>query len=104
MLAVKPQVCALAENETLCREQINIHWQSGQPMHLCLFVDTEIPPLACWREKDSGVYQYQADTRDSLVFQLRQESNNQLLASEIFDVIREQTEYRQRRRKPWNFF
>jgi hypothetical protein len=73
-------------------------------MQLCLFVNTEVPPLACWHQEYSGAYEYQAYTQDSLVFQLRQQSDNQLLASEIFDVIREQTEYRQRRRKPWNFF
>jgi len=73
-------------------------------MHLCLFVDSEAAPLACWREQNSGVYRYQAHTQHSLVFQLRQEADHQLLASEMFAVIREQTEYRQRRRKPWNFF
>lgn len=73
-------------------------------MHLCLFVENETAPLTCWREQNSGVYHFQARTQHSLVFQLRQQSDNQLLASEMFAVIREQTEYRQRRRKPWNFF
>lgn len=103
-LALTPQVCALSENEALCQELIDIQWRSGEPMRLCLFVDTEVQPLACWREQRTGVYEYQAQTEDSLVFELRVQPDDQVLASEIFDVIREQTEYRYRRRKPWNFF
>lgn len=103
-LDLKPQVCALSENEEVCRELIDIQWRSGEPMQLCLFVDTEVQPLACWREQRTGVYEYQARTENSLEFELRAQPDNQLLTSEIFDVIREQTDYRYRRRKPWNFF
>lgn len=104
LISLRPQVCALTESEEVCRELIDIHWRSGEPMRLCLFVDTEVQPLACWREKNTGTYEYQAHTQDSLVFQLRRQPSDQLLASEVFDVIREQAEYRYRRRKPWNFF
>lgn len=103
-LALTPRVCALSENEALCQELIDIQWRSGEPMRLCLFVDTEVQPLACWREQRAGVYEYQAQTQDRLVFELRVQPDDQVLASETFDVIREQTEYRYRRRKPWNFF
>src|SRR5690625_3015773 len=101
---MKPQVCALAKHESVCKEPLRIQWRAGKPMHLCLFVDSEAAPLVCWQERTSGVYHYQAHTPHSLMFQLRQESDNQLLTSEMFSVIREHTEYRQRRRKPWNFF
>ena len=104
VLEIKPQVCALAKHESVCKEPLRIQWRAGKPMHLCLFVDSEAAPLVCWQERTSGVYHYQAHTPHSLMFQLRQESDNQLLTSEMFSVIREQTEYRQRRRKPWNFF
>lgn len=104
VLAIKPQICALAEQEAVCQQQLQIQWQADKPMHLCLFVDGQKEPLACWQGQSSGVYRYQARTAHSLEFQLRLEANHQLLTSELFAVIREQTEYRQRRRKPWNFF
>ncbi len=103
-LALKPQVCALAENEELCREQIDIEWRTGERIQVCLFIDGEQMPLACWRERLRGDYEYQAQTKENLIFELRQQPSNQLLAREILSVIREHTDYRYRRRKPWSFF
>lgn len=103
-LALKPQICALSENEPLCRELIDIRWRAGEPKQLCLFVDAEKQPLACWREQASGDYEYRANTENSLVFELRLQPSDRILTREIFNVIREEAEYRYRRRKPWNFF
>lgn len=103
-LALKPRVCALAENEELCREQIDIEWRAGERLQVCLFIDGEPTPLACWREHLRGDYEYQAQTKDNLTFELRLQPSDQLLAREILSVIREHAEYRYRRRKPWSFF
>lgn len=103
-LELKPQVCALSESEELCREQIDIEWRSGESLQVCLFIDGEQTPLACWYERRRGDYEYQAQTKESLTFELRQQPGDQLLAREILSVIREHTDYRYRRRKPWSFF
>lgn len=103
-LELKPQVCALVEDEQLCREQIDIEWSSGERLQVCLFIDGEQAPLACWREHVRGDYEYNALTSESLTFELRRQPDDQLLASEILSVIREHTDYRYRRRKPWSFF
>ncbi len=103
-LALKPQVCALTEEEDLCREQIDIEWRTGERLQLCLFIGGQQAPLACWRERLKGAYEYQAQTKESLTFELRHQPDNQLLAREILSVIREHTDYRYRRRKPWSFF
>lgn len=103
-LALKPQVCALSKDEELCREQIDIEWRSGERLQVCLFLNGESAPLACWRERRQGDYEYQAQTKESLTFELRRQPGDQLLAREILTVIREHTDYRYRRRKPWSFF
>lgn len=103
-LDLTPSVCALSANQSRCEERVNIEWQAGQTQALCLFVDRESEPLACWEKDDQGQYRYQADTDESLTFQLRRTLDGELLASELFEVIREYTEFRSRRRKPWNFF
>ena len=103
-LDLTPSVCALSTDQSRCEERVSIEWQAGQTQTLCLFVDRENEPLACWEQDDQGQYRYDADTDESLTFQLRRTLDGELLASELFEVIREYTEFRSRRRKPWNFF
>jgi hypothetical protein len=103
-LSLVPKVCVLARGEQVCRDRVNIEWHTDQPLTLCLFVDDAESPLRCWREEAGGDHVYQAETAESLLFQLRQQHTGILLASEIFAVIREHTEYRYRRRNPWSFF
>ncbi len=103
-LDLKPSICALAEDQDQCEEQVDIRWHSDYPNALCLFVDQNEQPLACWQEEDRGEFYYDARTDESLTFQLRAEEDDRLLASKLFEVIREYTEFRSRRRKPWNFF
>ncbi|MGD8174733.1 DUF3019 domain-containing protein [Marinimicrobium sp. ARAG 43.8] len=103
-MTLTPTVCALSEDQSHCEEQIDINWRADTSRALCLFVEAETRPLACWQNADSGHYRYRAVTADSLIFQLRGEHSDELLASEFFKVIREYTDFRSRRRKPWNFF
>lgn len=103
-LRLQPSVCALAEDQTLCRETIDIRWRTDDPLALCLFIDRQDQPLECWQGTQKGEFEYQAETDKTLTFHLRERRRDDLLASGIFEVIREQTEYRSRRRKPWNFF
>ncbi len=103
-LQLTPKLCVLSRKETLCDSQIDIQWALEQPLLLCLF-EKDIPsPLMCWQKQQQGQLQYQVNTDHSLTFQLRKQQDDTLLASEIYKVIREQAQYRQRRRKPWNFF
>lgn len=103
-LHLQPSVCALAENQTLCQQMVDIQWRTDNPLALCLFVERQGQPLECWQAQERGEFRYRVNTDESLVFQLRSRPDEELLASEIFEVIREYTEYRSRRRKPWNFF
>lgn len=103
-MSLVPKVCVLAHDEPLCRERVNIEWFNDQPLTLCLFIEDAPDPLQCWQERPGGDHQYQAETAESILFQLRQQHSGLLLASEVFAVIREHTEYRYKRRNPWSFF
>lgn len=103
-LALKPSICALAEEQRLCEERVDIRWHSDRPDTLCLFIDQSDAPLTCWRDARAGEFHYDVQTERSLSFQLRTQRDDRLLAHELFEVIREHTEFRSRRRKPWNFF
>jgi len=103
-LELTPKLCVLTNNEPVCHSHIDIKWAREQPLLLCLF-DKEIAnPLRCWEKQRKGQFHYQINTDHSLTFQLRKQHDDTLLASEIYQVIRAQAQYRQRRRKPWNFF
>jgi len=94
----------LSSKEPVCDSLIDIKWAQEQPLLLCLFDKEITSPLRCWQEQTRGEFQYQLDTDHSLTFQLRKQQDDTLLASEVYQVIRAQAQYRQRRRKPWNFF
>jgi hypothetical protein len=103
-LELTPKLCVLSNKEPVCNSRIDIKWAREQPLLLCLFEKALASPLRCWQEQTQGEFQYQVNTDHSLTFQLRKQQDDTLLASEIYQVIRAQAQYRQRRRKPWNFF
>jgi len=103
-LRLSPSVCALSDDQPNCRETLELSWESDSPEVLCLFLKQQEQPLECWQTRQTGDFQYRAETDQNLVFQLRRRPGNELVASAVFEVIREHTEYRSRRRKPWNFF
>ena len=103
-LELTPKLCVLSSKEPVCDSLIDIKWAQEQPLLLCLFDKEIASPLRCWQEQTRGEFQYQLDTDHSLTFQLRKQQDDTLLASEVYQVIRAQAQYRQRRRKPWNFF
>jgi len=103
-LELTPKLCVLSSKEPVCDSLIDIKWAQESPLLLCLFDKEIASPLRCWQEQTRGEFQYQLDTDHSLTFQLRKQQDNTLLASEVYQVIRAQAQYRQRRRKPWNFF
>lgn len=103
-LRLRPSVCALSDDQQLCQDTVEVSWQSDTPQVLCLFLEQQDQPLECWQTRQQGEFRYRANTDQNLVFQLRRRQGNELLASAVFEVLREHTEYRSRRRKPWNFF
>ncbi len=104
MLSLVPQICVLAAEESRCRDSIKLVWEAPAAQDLCLYVNDRDDPLTCWHAQTRGEHHYQADTEESLHFHLRPESGAAPKASALFAVVRETSQYRQRRRNPWSFF
>ncbi len=103
-LWIKPSLCIISKEDELCMDQITINWQANHLQSLCLFQSGTEQPLFCWNDEDNGLFLQEVNTKTNLTFQLRQQGDNSLLASQVFQVLKEYIEYRRRRRNPWNFF
>ncbi|WP_054113434.1 DUF3019 domain-containing protein [Marinagarivorans algicola] len=103
-LTLKPKVCVLSRREEACYDEIDIAWQSGAALNICLYQKTQKNPLACWQNAHSGSHTMTLNTGTSLAFLLREMDNNQLLASQTFEVIQDHRQYRRARRNAWAFF
>ena len=104
-LKIKPSICVLAAGENLCRETIDVEWQSQERIHACLYHSSGGDnAIDCWQESDSGSLATEIETATDNHFELRSSLDNTVLAQEILRVMREQQRLRNRRRNPWSFF
>ena len=71
---------------------------------LCLVILARPEVKHCWEHYAAGNYTIELTFTEDLVFQLRDVSLEQVLASEALRVIREAIQYRHKRRQPWNIF
>lgn len=101
---LKPKVCVLSRQEETCYDEIDITWQSGTALNICLYQKEQKNPIACWQNAHYGSHNMALNTAKSLAFLLREMDNNQLLASKTFEVIHDHTQYRRARRNAWAFF
>ncbi|MDO3386451.1 DUF3019 domain-containing protein [Gilvimarinus sp. SDUM040013] len=103
-LTVQPSLCILERGETLCRDKVEVRWQTVRLYSVCLFEAGQPEPLSCWDESRSGEYLSQLHTEDDIHFQLIEMAERQVLASRAFEVVADAQRYRRRRRNPWSFF
>ena len=103
-LTLKPKVCVLSSEEETCFDELHIAWQSSEAMSICLYQKDHSSPLACWENANYGSHSMALNTGVSLGFMLREMEQNQLLASETFEVIHYHKQYRRARRNAWAFF
>lgn len=103
-LVLKPKVCVLSSKEETCYDQIQVSWESQEPLSLCLYQKSQATPLACWENANFGSHKMMLNTNASLAFSLKEKEQNRLLASETFEVVHDHKEYRRARRNAWAFF
>ncbi|QQD18175.1 DUF3019 domain-containing protein [Spongiibacter nanhainus] len=102
--AITPRLCVLAEKESACEDKLEISWLSREPRSVCLYRSDKTLPLRCWEDEFGGRHRFALSIADNVMFSLREIDHDQLVASAEFEVIRDQPEYRRRRRNPWSFF
>lgn len=102
--SVQPRLCVLSAKETICKDDVEIQWKSEAHYSLCLYSDEEPQPLHCWKEAWEGSHELFVETSTAIDFYLKNADTQQVLASQIFEVIQDVQRYRRRRRNPWSFF
>jgi Protein of unknown function (DUF3019) len=103
-LELKPRLCTLSGSDKQCRTEVHASWQSNEPESLCLIVLEKPEVKRCWENYSAGTYSIELVFADDLDFQLRDPSLQDVLASQVLQVIREAILYRHKRREPWNVF
>lgn len=102
--SIKPRLCVLNAGEEVCRDELEVKWQSAQARSLCLYQSDKQEPLRCWREATAGEYQFELTASASTDFQLRELHTNTAVSDQRFQVVYNEKKYRKARRNPWSFF
>lgn len=102
--SIKPRLCVLNAGEEVCRDELEVKWQSAQARSLCLYQSDKADPLRCWREATAGEYQFELTASVSTDFQLRELDTNTAVSDQRFQVVYNEKKYRKARRNPWSFF
>lgn len=100
---VKPRLCVLSTNESLCSDEVEISWKAKENTSVCLYQHASEKPLHCWQNVNKGKIKKHIGADSSVKFYLR-DLEQKLLASASFEVIQDHKKYRRARRNPWSFF
>jgi len=102
--SIKPNLCILSNGEEICHDELNIQWQSDERLSLCLYQSNRTNPLHCWEGQFAGVHNTVISTEKNIEFELRGVSEKDLLITDSFEVVHDDSKFRRRRRNAWSFF
>lgn len=102
--SIKPNICVLSGGERECEDELELKWVSPEPRSLCLFRHDKHLPLRCWEDENMGMHKLSIAASRNVDFQLREAEDKKLLVSEAFEVVKDNSQFRRRRRNAWSFF
>lgn len=102
--SIKPRLCVLSAGEEVCRDELEVKWQSAVMRSLCLYQSDKTEPLRCWQEVTQGEYQFELTASASTDFELRETDTGTAVSDQRFQVVYNDKKYRRARRNPWSFF
>jgi hypothetical protein len=102
--SIKPRLCVLNAGEEVCRDELDVKWQSAEMRSLCLYQTDKTEPLRCWQDAIQGDYQFELMASATTDFQLREIDSDKPLSDQRFQVVYSDKKYRKARRNPWSFF
>jgi len=102
--SIKPRLCVLNAGEEVCRDELEVKWQSAAVRSLCLYQSDKTEPLRCWQEATQGEYQFELTASASTDFELREIDTGTAVSDQRFQVVYNDKKYRRARRNPWSFF
>jgi hypothetical protein len=103
-LVLKPNLCVISLGEKTCQSDVSIEWAASTKHSTCLHITDHQEALFCWTNKSKGDFIHSLVIKKSHIFELRNQLNDQKLASAIYKVVYEKTQYRRKRRRAWNLF
>lgn len=102
--SIKPRLCVLNAGEEVCRDELQVRWESPVQRSLCLFQSDKTEPLRCWDNATRGEFQFELAASASTDFQLREQASDKPLSDQRFQVVYNDKKFRKARRNPWSFF
>ncbi|HEX7762116.1 MAG TPA: DUF3019 domain-containing protein [Cellvibrio sp.] len=102
--SIKPRLCVLNAGEEVCRDELEVKWQSSAVRSLCLYQTDKAEPLRCWQNATRGEYQFELTASVSTDFELRETDTGTAVSDQRFQVVYNDKKYRRARRNPWSFF
>jgi hypothetical protein len=101
---LKPKLCVLSSQETLCNNLFIVEWHARQNLSVCIFRHKIDKPLECWDNHQFGNTQFFLGIKETTIFELREMNTQKIIATQQYDVVYEQKKYAKFRRNPWSFF
>jgi hypothetical protein len=80
-----PQCVAIHQGQT-CYVDIELQWRAPSIGKYCLFSSQQSEPLRCWMQSDQGQFEREIVAQRNVVFFLRKEKNNDVLATRELEM------------------
>lgn len=103
-LELRPRVCSVAAPASACEVRIDVRWWSAQDHHACIYLGSELEPRQCWEHEHDARFSTQVTLRSDMLVEVRDSGATAAIARETLHFVREEPEYRRRRRSPWSLF
>jgi len=103
VLHIRPSICVSYDSEAPCIMTMLISWEAGKALDGCLFETRSDVALQCWTLARSGAKELEYANTVDVVYQLRDQHDNKVLAEGDIAVInRDLRSSRKRRRHVWS--
>jgi len=103
-LFIKPKSCIIETKDERCESTIEVQWKLTNSRNVCLFIEEQKRPLACWKNKFFITDNFTIDIASNVNFQLQDETTNQVIYTSPFSLYLKLAKYRKKRRNPWSFY
>ncbi len=102
VLSIKPLACVVKSAGESCQMTITAHWQSPEPINVCLFQQSQ--SLSCWQQQHQATKQLNVSLQNDMLFTLQQPSGKILASQRVQINISQPVKYRRRLRAQWSLF
>jgi hypothetical protein len=75
-LIAKPSRCVALHEGQKCYLNLAFRWQSKEVGRYCLYEENKVEALACWNNATKGEHHLDFESRNSVQYRLRNESNH----------------------------